>query len=59
MQGYKTPYISKILMDEQIRPVMQYTRPHTKDGFFRKSDYVPESVNFYESSRNLIPETGS
>ena len=38
--GYKTPYISKLLMDEQIRPVMPYTRPHTKDGFFRKSDYV-------------------
>jgi transposase len=38
--GYKTPYISKILIDEGIRPVMPYTRPHTKDGFFRKSDYV-------------------
>ena len=38
--GYKTPYICKILMDEQIRPVMPYTRPHTKKGFFRKSDDV-------------------
>ena len=38
--GYKTPYIAKILMDEQIRPVMPYTRPQTKDGFFRKHEYV-------------------
>lgn len=38
--GYKTPYISKLLLDEQIRPVMPYTRPRTKDGFFRKYEYV-------------------
>jgi transposase len=38
--GYKTPYICKILIDSRIRPVMPYTRPHTKDGFFRKTDYV-------------------
>jgi transposase len=38
--GYKTPYISKYLLDEEIRPVMPYTRPHTKDGFFRKHEYV-------------------
>lgn len=38
--GYKTPYISKLLMDENIRPVMPYTRPQTKKGFFRKHDYV-------------------
>ena len=38
--GYKTPYIAKWLLDQQIRPVMPYTRPHTKDGFFRKHEYV-------------------
>jgi transposase len=38
--GYKTPYISKCLIDEGIRPVMPYTRPHTKEGFFRKHEYV-------------------
>ena len=38
--GYKTPYISKVLIDDQIRPVMPYTRPRTKDGFFKKYDYV-------------------
>jgi len=38
--GYKTPYISKYLLDQQVRPVMPYTRPHTKDGRYRKQDYV-------------------
>jgi len=38
--GYKKPYIAKILIDEEIRPVMPYTRPQTKDGFFRKYEYV-------------------
>ena len=38
--GYKTPYISKYLLDGGIRPVMPYTRPHTKEGLFRKHDYV-------------------
>jgi hypothetical protein len=38
--GYKTPYIAKILLDNKIRPVMPYTRSHTKEGFFRKHEYV-------------------
>jgi IS5 family transposase len=38
--GYKTPYISKLLLDANIRPVMPYTRPHTKDGFLSKHEYV-------------------
>ncbi|MCM3625734.1 IS5/IS1182 family transposase, partial [Brevibacillus borstelensis] len=38
--GYKTPYISKTLLDDQIRPVMPYTRPRTKEGFFKKHEYV-------------------
>lgn len=38
--GYKTPHIAKTLLDEQIRPVMPYRRPQTKDGFFRKHEYV-------------------
>lgn len=31
--GYKTPYISKLLLDSEIEPAMPYTRPKTKDGF--------------------------
>lgn len=38
--GYKTPYIAKTLLDSEIRPVMPYTRPQTKKGFFRKHKYV-------------------
>lgn len=38
--GYKTPYIAKLLFDENIRPVLPYTRPKTKDGFFKKYEYV-------------------
>jgi transposase len=38
--GYKTPYISKILLDDGVRPVMPYTRPQTKKGLFRKHEFV-------------------
>src|SRR5690606_37937090 len=37
---YKTPYLAKLMLDHDIRPVMPYTRPYTKEGFFRKYDYV-------------------
>lgn len=37
--GYKTPYIAKLLLDNDIRPVMPYTRPRGKEGFFRKNDF--------------------
>jgi hypothetical protein len=38
--GYKTPPIAKFLMDQEIRPVMPYTRPKTKDGYMKKYEYV-------------------
>lgn len=38
--GYKTPFICKTLLDQNIRPVMPYKRPMTKKGFFRKHEYV-------------------
>jgi hypothetical protein len=38
--GYKTPYNCKTLIDQEIRPAMPYTRPMTKDGFFKKYEYV-------------------
>ncbi|KAH2824613.1 hypothetical protein KXW08_007871, partial [Aspergillus fumigatus] len=34
--GYKTPVIAKFLHEENVRPVMPYTRPQTKKGFMRK-----------------------
>ncbi|WP_025810766.1 transposase, partial [Bacillus paralicheniformis] len=38
--GYKTPFIAKFLSDQNVRPVMPYTRPQTKKGFMRKHEYV-------------------
>jgi len=38
--AYKTPAIAKYLIDNEMTPVLPYTRPRTKEGFFRKNDYV-------------------
>ena len=38
--GYKTPAIAKMLLDDGITPVFPYKAPMTKDGFFRKHEYV-------------------
>ncbi|WHF45961.1 IS1182 family transposase [Bacillus licheniformis] len=44
--GYKTPVIAKFLHEENVRPVMPYTRPQTKKGFMRKHEYVYDE--FYD-----------
>jgi hypothetical protein len=38
--GYKTPAIAKLLIDDGITPLLPYKRPMTKDGFFKKYEYV-------------------
>jgi transposase len=38
--GYKTPAIAKMLLDDGINPLFPYKRPMTKDGFFKKYEYV-------------------
>lgn len=38
--AYKTPAITKYVLDQDMIPVLPYTRPHTKTGFFYKHDYV-------------------
>ena len=38
--GYKTPAIAKLLIDDGIKPLFPYKRPQTKDGFFKKYEYV-------------------
>lgn len=38
--GYKTPAIAKLLIDDQILPLFPYKRPMTKEGYFRKHEYV-------------------
>ena len=38
--AYKTPAITKYLFENEIMPSLPYTRPRTKEGFFRKHEYV-------------------
>ncbi len=45
--GYKTPAIAKLLLDENILPLFPYTRPMTKEGFFKKYEYVYDE--YYDS----------
>jgi hypothetical protein len=38
--GYRTPWISKQIIDSGMVPAMPYKRPMTKEGFFPKYEYV-------------------
>lgn len=38
--AYKTPAITNYLFRKGILPALPYTRPRTKQGYFRKHDYV-------------------
>ena len=38
--GYKTPSVLRKIFLSGKLPAIPYTRPMTKDGFFRKSEYV-------------------
>ena len=38
--GYKTPAIARELLKDGIQPLFPYKRPMTKDGFFKKYEYV-------------------
>jgi len=38
--GYKTPAIAKLLIDDDVKPLFPYKRPMTKEGFFKKYEYV-------------------
>lgn len=38
--GYKTPAIAKTLLDDGIKPLFPYKSPMTKEGFFKKCEYV-------------------
>ena len=43
--GYKTPAIAKLLLDDGVKPIFPYKRPMTKEGFFKKSEYVYDEYN--------------
>ena len=38
--GYKTPWISKRILDDRRIPVLPYKRPMSKKGFFKPHEYV-------------------
>ena len=53
--GYKTPAIAKLLIDDGIKPLFPYKRPMTKEGFFKKYDYVyDEYYDCYICPNNQI-----
>ncbi len=53
--GYKTPAIAKLLIDDQITPVFPYKRPMTKEGYFKKYEYVyDEYYDCYLCPHNQI-----
>jgi len=45
--GYKTSAIAKLLLDDGIKPLFPYKSPMTKDGFFKKSDFVYDEYYDY------------
>ena len=53
--GYKTPAIAKLLIDDDITPLFPYKRPMTKEGFFKKYEYVyDEYYDCYICPNNKI-----
>ena len=53
--GYKTPAIAKMLIDDGVAPIFPYKRPMTKEGFFRKHEYVyDEYYDCYICPNNQI-----
>lgn len=43
--AYKTPWISKRIIDDERIPVFPYKRPMSKKGFFKSYDYVIDEYN--------------
>ena len=53
--GYRTPAIAKLLLDDGIKPLFPYKRPMTKQGFFKKYEYVyDEYYDCYICPNNQI-----
>jgi transposase len=38
--GYKTPAVAQYIFENDMTPALPYTRPRTKDGYFKKHEYV-------------------
>ena len=42
--GYRTPAIARRLLLDGIEPLFPYKRPMTKEGYFRKHEYVYDAI---------------
>ena len=45
--GYKAPGIMKYLIDNKKEPLIPYTRPKTKKGYFKKYEFVYDEIEDY------------
>lgn len=53
--GYRTPAIARQTIEDGIEPIMPYKRPQTKEGFFKKYEYVyDEYYDCYICPENKI-----
>jgi transposase len=53
--AYKTPWIMKQIFDSERLPAVPYKRPMTKEGFFKKYEYVyDEHLDCYLCPENQI-----
>lgn len=53
--AYKTPTIARMILEDKKTPVFPYKRPYTKDGFFKKYEYVyDEYYDCYICPNNQI-----
>lgn len=53
--GHKTPAIVKLLIDDGAKPLLPYKRPMTKEGFFKKYEYIyDEYYDCYICPNNKI-----
>ena len=53
--GYRTPAIARRTIEDGIEPIMPYKRPQTKEGFFKKYEYVyDEYYDCYICPENKI-----
>ncbi len=53
--GYKTPAIARLLINDGITPILPYKCPMTKEGFFKKYEYVyDEHYDCYICPNNKV-----
>ena len=49
--AYKIPAITSYLIENEMTPALPYTRPRTKEGFFRKDENYIRCHEFKENGQ--------